>query len=316
MDAAPRITAPRRHARRGPFWAAIGVALWAAALPGHAQRSAPPDEPAAPSGTLPIGHGVYLVRGRANATFVVGSSGVMLIDTMTPGNGALLRQSIAAVTPLPIACVINTHFHLDHTGSNATFGALHVPIIAQANVLRRVSMSTQNVRGETIAPAPAAARPTATFAEHKRVQCGGVRARLVHLPHAHTDGDLYVWLPAQDVLVSGDVAKTDEYPFWDAGNGGTLAGTLAGIRRILARMDAQTVLLPGHGGPGDRRRLQVYLAMMERTRDTVAALKRRGESVDAVLARRLLASDRSAGEDGPDFRDLFVRAVYESPLAP
>lgn len=280
-----------------------------------AQLSAPQQEPPEPSGTVAIGHGVYLVRGRANATFVVGSTGVILIDTMTPGHGELLRQSVAAVTRLPIVCVLNTHFHLDHTGSNEAFGKLGIPIIAQQNVLKRVSMRTQNVRGEIILPATVAARPTVTFDARRIIHYGGVRAELVHLPAAHTDGDLYVWLPDQNVLVSGDAAKTDEYPFWDAGNGGTLAGTLAATRAILARMDANTVLLPGHGGAGNRQRLQSYLAMMERTRDTVASLKRQGESVDAVLARKILQSDRSAGVAGPDFRDLFVRAVYESPLA-
>src|SRR4051812_44222165 len=89
-----------------------------------------------------IGDGVYAALGEdggaagSNAGFVIGSSGVAVIDTfqgVAPAKDLLAE--IRKITNLPIRFVINTHYHLDHVGGNAVFAEAGATIIAQRNVL-------------------------------------------------------------------------------------------------------------------------------------------------------------------------------------
>ncbi|MGZ7091333.1 MAG: MBL fold metallo-hydrolase, partial [Candidatus Angelobacter sp.] len=75
-----------------------------------------------------VGDGVYAAIGAdggkagSNAGFVIGSNGVVVIDTFEDVAPARdLLAEIRKITNLPIRFVINTHYHLDHTGGNAVF---------------------------------------------------------------------------------------------------------------------------------------------------------------------------------------------------
>jgi len=57
-----------------------------------------------------------------NTGFIVGSEGVIVIDSgPSLRYGEQLRRAIAAVTPLPVVLVINTHHHPDHVLGNQAF---------------------------------------------------------------------------------------------------------------------------------------------------------------------------------------------------
>src|SRR3954452_16662279 len=51
----------------------------------------------------------------------VGDDGVFLIDDGLPGVGPKLKAKVATLTQKPIRFLLNTHWHGDHTGSNAFF---------------------------------------------------------------------------------------------------------------------------------------------------------------------------------------------------
>ena len=92
----------------------IGVLLSAAATFG------------APS-AQPIGPGLYAYisdnDSSANATFLVGEKAILVVDTgLNEVEGRKLLKTIRAVSTLPIKYVVNTHYHPDHQGGNATVG--------------------------------------------------------------------------------------------------------------------------------------------------------------------------------------------------
>src|SRR5258708_16676033 len=76
----------------------------------------------------PVGDGVYAAtsgdgsKAGSNAGFIVGTRCVAVVDTFVSAAAAKeLMAEIHKITDLPVRYVINTHYHLDHTGGNAVF---------------------------------------------------------------------------------------------------------------------------------------------------------------------------------------------------
>src|SRR5450830_2196429 len=94
-----------------------------------------------------VHHGVHLDIDEGyhgdicNASFVVGSKGVAVIDTggsIKVGNQ--LREAIRKITPLPILYVINTHVHPDHIFGNAAFVADKPVFVGHAKLAEAMTL--------------------------------------------------------------------------------------------------------------------------------------------------------------------------------
>ena len=97
-----------------------------------------------------IGEGVYAAisgdgsKAGSNAGFIVGSNGVVVVDTFVAVDPAKeLLAEIRKITNLPVRYVVNTHYHLDHTGGNAVFSEAGAAILAHRNV--RGWLRTENM---------------------------------------------------------------------------------------------------------------------------------------------------------------------------
>ncbi|HEX9042701.1 MAG TPA: MBL fold metallo-hydrolase, partial [Trebonia sp.] len=95
--------------------------------------------------------------------------------------------------------------------------------------------------------------------------------RAVVYPHdAHAPGHGAVFLPDRGVLIAGDMCSDIEIPLPDLDDPDPFGGYRAGLS-TLAAIAGITVVIPGHGHPGDaaefRRRLAADLAYL----DAVAA---------------------------------------------
>src|SRR5262249_40553000 len=98
-----------------------------------------PESDALPFTLKPLGHNAYAAIGGpkagANAGFVIGDDGVLVVDTFESADAAkALLSEIRKLTPLPVKYVVNTHCHLDHTGGNRVFQDASAAVIAHRNV--------------------------------------------------------------------------------------------------------------------------------------------------------------------------------------
>ncbi len=86
---------------------------------------------------------VYMLEGSGgNIGVSVGPDGILIVDDQFAPLADKIKAALKTLGEGKLKFVLNTHYHGDHTGSNAVFGP-DAPIIAQTNVRKR--LSTANV---------------------------------------------------------------------------------------------------------------------------------------------------------------------------
>ncbi len=228
---------------------------------------------------------LYLLRGSGgNMALLTGSEGAVLVDSEYASLAPKIQAAIAALTPRPVRFLINTHCHYDHWGANAAFGRQGTLIIAQQNTRARLAGPQVIALFGTHTPAALPeALPTVTFAEAMTLYVAGERIELVHAS-AHTDGDAIVYFREANVVHTGDVLIVGSYPFIDEGAGGTIDGMIEATAALIARTDARTRFIPGHGPIASYADVVAYHEMLATVRARVADLIRTGDSVAEVVA--------------------------------
>jgi len=182
-----------------------------------------------------------------NAGFVVGRSSVVAIDaSSTQRRTQALRDRIAAVTPLRVSVLVNTHSHGDHTYGNSFMGA--ATIVGHERC--REELSGTGLLGDTGVWDPVewgalrVAPPTITFRDRLRLWSDDRPIEVIHVGGpAHTTGDSLVWLPEQRVLFCGDLLFSGGTPFVLTGS---VAGAIDVLTRVVAPIPAE-VIVAGHG---------------------------------------------------------------------
>jgi cyclase len=257
-----------------------------------------------------VAPGVAVLFGRGgNIGLSYGADGNLLIDDQYAPLTERILAAVRSVDPDPIRFVVNTHWHGDHTGGNENVGRTGAVIVAHDNVRRRMSMD-QVVRGEAVPPSPAGALPVITFTNTTTFHLNGDDVVVIHVEHAHTDGDSLVYWTRANVLHMGDTFFDGLLPFIDLDSGGSIDGAIAAVDQALAIANDETVIVPGHGPLARQADLVRYRAMLSTLRDRVAAEILAGHSVDEVKALRL--ADPYGPPDGFISPDALIETIYRS----
>lgn len=289
---------------------AIAAILFLVAAPAAAQQQNMDDVEIRVERVAP---GVAVLFGRGgNIGLSHGSDGNVLIDDQYAPLTERILAAVESVNPGPVRFVVNTHWHLDHSGGNQNLGGRGAIIVAHDNVRARMSTDQFMARFDMTVPAsPAAALPVVTFTEGVTLHLNGDTIEVVHVPRGHTDGDAVIHWRRANIVHMGDLFFHQfSFPFIDTGSGGTLAGLLAGLDAIIARTDARTVVIPGHGPVATHADLVAYRDMIVDIRDRVAEGIAAGRSLAEIQASRPAA--RYGMEAGFISPDDFVALVYES----
>lgn len=249
----------------------------------------------APGRLRPVAPGVLVATSRRDATntlVVLGRcDAVLLVDpAWTPDELDGLDRELRARRLRPTAGFA-THAHIDHLLWHPGFGA--VPRWATAETVRRAGGERQALLRElgpgydrrAIDRFGAVLPPPMGSGDVLPWDAGAVR---VIRHDAHSPGHAALWLPAQRVLIAGDMLSDVEVPLLDAGDplGSEYA---AGLTALAPAAERALVVVPGHGRPGTDG-----AARLAADRAYLAALRTGGQPDDPRLSDPAMFSAWSA----------------------
>ncbi|HET7203219.1 MAG TPA: MBL fold metallo-hydrolase [Steroidobacteraceae bacterium] len=258
--------------------------------------------------------GLNVVLGAGgNVVVWSGPEGVVLLDSGLASRAAELFETVARIAPGDLRFVINTHGHVDHSGGNAAAAQRGAVLIGHESLRdwagRDAAVPAEETEtGEMLA----GARPIVTTTDTLALHLNGDRLDVLHVADAHTASDLVARWQQADVIALGDLYWNGQYPHVDAEAGGSLAGIVAAVEAALARSNARTLFVPGHGPVSNRAELAVYRDMLVTVGRKVREAVEQGEGLEQVLATHPTAEfdARYARPGALVSPEQFVRNVY------
>jgi cyclase len=213
--------------------------------------------------------GVYALAGiGSNVGILVTDEGPVVVDTMTlVRQGHRILDAVHELTPHPVAAVLNTHYHLDHTHGNPAFPP-GTSVVATTRTRRHLEERDADFWRD---PPARDLLPNSTFDTTQVIHLGGKTVRGYHLGRGHTDGDAVYLFVEDRVLCTGDLVTNGVYPNIDLEAGGSVREWAGTLDRVL-QLEFDTVI-PGHGPVTDRagvKRFREFIATLWTETKTIA----------------------------------------------
>ncbi len=197
-----------------------------------------------------------------NLSFIVTGDGVIVIN----GGGAYLlakalHDEIKIITDEAVKLVINENGQGHAMLGNSYWATQGVPILAHVDAAHEFN----DRAGQSLEAAKrilkerfegtVAVGPTETFTDKRVIEMGNFTVEVLHLGPAHSPGDIQVWLPAQSLVIAGDMAFHERMLpiFYDTNTKAwveTWKGPFEGL--------AATYVIPGHGHPTNMAQVRRY----------------------------------------------------------
>lgn len=255
--------------------------------------------PAAPSRTWHLIPGGF-EAGRqpdGNSVFLDAPEGLILVDTGRHPAHQDKLLAFARARGRPIAAIVNSHWHLDHSGgnaeiraafpraslyaSNAVEGALTGFFPASRASAERYIASgaapaaqVAEIKGDFAAmDDPASLRPNRLVAASGRIRIAGRRLEVNLARFAATEGDVWIYDPQSRVVIAGDLVVAP-VPFLDT-------ACPEGWRKALDAIAARdfTTLIPGHGAAMSRVQFLAWRAAFGNLLDCSTSDRSKAECV-------------------------------------
>ncbi len=260
--------------------------------------------------TLPAGFHLLSVSD-TNVLAVTDSSGIALVDGAPRGRAADLTERLAALPqPGNVHTLFNTHWHPEHTGSNESLGQAGATIVAHENTKQWLRTDvTWPWDDKTVEPLPQPGLPNKTFYAETELTVGGRTVRCGHLRDCpHTDGDMYVFFPEENVLAVGDAVSGAGWPSIDWWTGGWIGGLVGGLDMLFYVANDDTRIVPARGAmltrTDLRKQYDMYGVIWERL---VKTLYGGGGPKEALAAKPTQEFDAIMGPS-----DAFVERAFQS----
>jgi glyoxylase-like metal-dependent hydrolase (beta-lactamase superfamily II) len=255
----------------------------------------------------------------------VGPEGPLIVDAQPAAMSASVIEAVRGLSPRPIRHVVLTSGGDQQAGGAASLSKAgryvrvidsidprgldaRASIIAHINVLNR--MSAANV--------PSDSWPTDTyFTPEWSIFSNGEAVQLFHVAAATSDGDTIVFFRRSDVVSAGAIFDATGYPRFDPDRGGSIAGIIEGLNRVLdltvpgENQEGGTVVIPGRGRLSDETDVANYRDMVTIIRDRIRAMVEKGLSLEQVKRAKPTMDYDGLFEKQSDWTsDMFIDAIY------
>ena len=264
---------------------ALFISASASARP--AEKMDLPDWSKTPVEDRDLGHGVHMLESfGGNIGVLAGDQGILLIDAEWPQLHDKVLAAVSHISKQHIRYLVNTHWHWDHVGGDGLFGKAGVVIFSSEQTreyIEKAQASTASAAGVPYAP-DRAAIPVVTVNNGVKFHVGGQTVEIIHVPPAHTNGDLIVHFIEADVIQTGDTFFHGFYPDIDQPHGGTIDGMIALYDTLYKMSGPNTKIIPGHGPVAKREDIREYQAMLREVRKRVAKAVAAGTTEEQLVA--------------------------------
>jgi glyoxylase-like metal-dependent hydrolase (beta-lactamase superfamily II) len=249
-----------------------------------------------------------------NVGYIIGDRAVLVVDTgLGPPNGKAVYEVAKKLAGDKQLYLVSTHIHPEHDLGAQSFPA-STKFIRSTDQIKEIAdtgLTLANVfakRSEAHAELLKGAefrKADITFEKDYDLDLGGVHAKLTAMGPNHTVGDTIIWIEADHVLFSGDIAMRAQPAF---------ASIHSSRRQWLASLDKlealkPAIIVPSHGPTGDGTVfINGYRSYLVEVRDRTEAEKRAGRSADQTVE----AVTAAFGERAPDKGRLAgaIKAAY------
>ncbi len=242
-----------------------------------------------------VGEGIYCYFGKpeamdrknngnmVNSCFVdMGKEWLVIDSGPTYLYAKEASEQISRIKPLPIKHVINTHVHDDHWLGNGYYienGATVLGSESFDDIDVHQKTRMQNRISEEAYSGTIPVLPQGTLKEDKTIIIADKRVILMQVEEkAHTQDDVYVYIPSHKALFAGDLVFNDRLPSLRDGD---INGWISALEKIK-EMDIE-ILVGGHGLRTDRGSLELTLNYLKELKKGIRAILDRGGDIsDAV----------------------------------
>lgn len=234
----------------------------------------------------PLSERLTLISGGGgNVTLFDSPQGALMVDGGSPEQSARVLKMVRKLTRAPrVHTLFNTHWHWDHTGSNAALGSAGTRIIAHENTRLWLGTDVDSKWEKRVYERlPPKAHPNKTFYTTGGLDFGDEHIDYGHLPQAHTDGDIYIYFRKANVLVAGGVVSVGAYPIIDYCTSGWIGGMVNATRALLDLTNADTKIVPGTGPVQSRADVQAEHEMLATLKQRLSKLLAQGMSVQDMI---------------------------------
>lgn len=264
--------------------------------------------------TTLVNNNIYMLEGvngfaGGNVAVSAGEDGILIVDDQFSEMSKKIKEALSDIASGEINFILNTHWHGDHTGSNAVFSD-EATIIAHDNVRKRLMSDQKNRFGDSPAK-PKETWPVITFRESITIHFNNETIRVIHFPNGHTDGDSVIHFVESNVIHMGDHYFAGMFPFVDLNSDGNVLSYSKNIGEIIKMIPEDIKIIPGHGSLSTRNDLVKYHKMLE---DSIAYVKSniiQGLSMEEIQAKDLPAAIK-AWETGFIKQDSWIQFIYQS----
>ena len=219
---------------------------------------------------------------QCNSGYILLSDGVAAIDASTKEGAVEMMEEAAALFGKPITHVILTHGHWDHAdGLPALIKGGAKNLIAAEGAVSLLEANGVKLPEFTL-----------RIADKARFDIDGIGFEAFTFGKAvHSDGDLFISIPAHNLVFTGDAVSEAPFLFFKNGNAANWIETLDAMESL-----GFSTLCVGHGGVKDGAHYADQRAYIQALRDAMRAFIAKSGATDPSEEAGAKAAKEAAGD--------------------